>query len=242
MSTVDIVIPVYNQSRALIECLKCLRLQTFQDFQVIIVDDGSTDGVENTVQLFLRAQNIQTKNFREELSTKTRFIRQKHQGASIARNTGATLSRAEYILFCDADVIPNKNLIKYTLQTLKNNPNKSYSYTSFKYGWKKFKLWKFSGETLKKMPYIHTTSLIRRAHFPGFDPALKKFQDWDLWLTMLEHGYEGIWIPKYLFSVRPGGTMSKWVPKFFYRYFRKNKNVQEYRQGMEIIQKKHHLV
>ena len=92
------------------------------------------------------------------------------------------------------------------------------------------------------MPYIHTTSLIRKKDFPGFDENIKRLQDWDLWLTMLEQGKRGIWIPKYLFTVHPGGTMSKWMPKIFVRYFKRNKKVHSYLDAVEIVKKKHQLV
>ena len=83
---------------------------------------------------------------------------------------------------------------------LDENEDISYVYSSFKFRWKTFKLWEFNAEKLKEMPYIHTTSLIRREHFPGFDPKLKRMQDWDLWLTMQEKGYKGKWINEVLFK------------------------------------------
>lgn len=241
MSQIDIVIPVYNQSKRIIECLKSLQQQTFQDFSVIIVDDGSTDNVKNILEAWLRAENLRAKDYKSELSTKTKIITQNNQGAPSARNRGSREGNAEYILFCDADATLHKNFLNKTLQKLIQNKNKSYCYTSFKYGWKKFKLWEFDAEKLKQMPFIHTTSLIRRECFPGFDESIKRLQDWDLWLTMLEKGYTGIWIPEYLFSVHPGGTMSKWVPKIFVRYFTASKRVHSYLEAVEKIKTKHHL-
>jgi len=48
------------------------------------------------------------------------------------------------------------------------------------------------------MPYIHTTSLIKKDYFPGFDENIKRFQDWDLWLTMLQSGHTGYFINQIL--------------------------------------------
>lgn len=241
MSIIDIVIPVYNQSEKLIDCLKSLQKQTFQDFLITIVNDGSTDGVDTTLEAWLRSENIRAKNVINEISTKTKTIRQNHIGASAARNRGAKETSCEYVLFCDADLILNKKFLEKSLNTLKKNPQYSYCYTSFKYGWKKFKLWKFDENRLRQMPYIHTTSLMRRIDFPWFDENMKRFQDWDLWLTMLENGKKGIWIPECLFKVRSNGTMSKWIPEFMYRYFKKNKKVEDYNNAMEIIKSKHRL-
>jgi hypothetical protein len=90
------------------------------------------------------------------------------------------------------------------------------------------------------MPYIHTTSLIRRDHFVGFDPSLKRFQDWDLWLTMMEKGDHGYYLPEILFTVSAGGTMSHWLPKFAYR-LPWLKKVKQYLAAEQIIKAKHHL-
>ncbi|HQA64128.1 MAG TPA: hypothetical protein PK085_03445, partial [bacterium] len=104
-----------------------------------------------------------------------------------------------------------------------------------------FKLWPFDPAKLKKMPYIHTSSLIRREFFPGFDENLKKFQDWDLWLTILERGGQGIWLEQSLFSIKSGGTMSSWLPKIFYQ-LPWLKKVKAYRQAERIIKIKHNLL
>lgn len=241
MSTIDIVIPVYNQAEKIIKCLESLEMQAFQDFNVYVVDDGSTDNLQSVLSSWLRAENIRAENAENEISTKTEVIRRKHSGAATARNKGASLGNAEFILFCDADIILHKNFLKKCLRILQQNNSYSFVYTSFKYGWKKFSLWEFDSEKLKIMPYIHTTSLIRRAHFPGFDENIKRLQDWDLWLTVLERGHAGVWLPEYLFTVNPGGTMSKWVPKIFVRYFKRNKRVQSYLDAVQVIMKKHHL-
>ncbi len=242
MSAIDIVIPVYNQSDRIVDCLKSLKKQTFQDFRIFIIDDGSTDGLKDKLELWLRAENLNAKSYKNEISTKTKIIKIDHGGAPRARNSGAQLCSSEYILFCDADLILHKNFLKTSLNTLTTNKNISYCFTSFKFGWKKFKLWEFNEQKLKEMPYIHTTSLIRRTDFPGFDENIKRLQDWDLWLTMLEQGKKGIWIPKYLFTVHPGGTMSKWMPKIFVRYFKRNKKVHSYLDAVEIVKKKHQLI
>ncbi|MFA6422553.1 MAG: hypothetical protein WCV92_04085, partial [Candidatus Buchananbacteria bacterium] len=125
---------------------------------------------------------------------------------------------------------------------LNENPESSYAYSSFIWGWKKFKLWAFDPERLRQMPYIHTSALIRREHFPRFDLSLKKFQDWDLWLTMLEQGHEGVWVDEVLFRVMASGTMSSWLPSFVYKLpFLKTKSKDKYEKAMEIIKEKHKL-
>jgi hypothetical protein len=115
------------------------------------------------------------------------------------------------------------------------------------WGKKKFSLHEFDGEALKKMNYITSTTLIRRAHFPGWDEKLKKFQDWDLWLTMSKQGHAGVWIPELLFTVKPRRTgISSWLPSFMYKipWHRLGwmpKTIRKYNEALKIIKKKHCL-
>lgn len=208
---ISIIIPLYNQHKKLLKCLRSIKNQTFQDFEIIIVNDGSTDitpqGLEELTLQFSDSPILHT-------------IHQPNQGAPAARNRGFQESSGQYLLFCDADVIMKPDMLEKMSRVLDENPDISYVYSSFKFGWKKFKLWEFDPERLRQMPYIHTTSLIRQENFSGWDPNLKRLQDWDLWLTMLEQGHIGKWIPEVLFTVKTGGTMSKWIPSFFAKYSR----------------------
>ena len=134
-------------------------------------------------------------------------------------------------------------MLELMLKTLKDNPSASFCYSSFIWGHKKFKLWPFDAEKLKIMPYITTTSLIRLKDFSGFDESLKKFQDWDLWLTMLYQGRTGVWIDKILFKMAVGGTqtMSNWLPALAYKLLPWLPQVKKYNKAMAIIKKKHNL-
>lgn len=227
MSTpkISIIIPVYNQAHTIDRCLQSIMAQIFTDFEVIVVNDGSTDGVLDVLRPW---------------EGKITVFNQENRGAPAARNFGFSQSQGQYVLFCDADIVLMPEAILKMYQALQTNFVVGYAYSSFKFGWKKFRLWPFDRERLRKMPYIHTTSLIRRECFPGFDENIKKFQDWDLWLTMLEKGYGGIWIDEILFHIVANGTMSKWLPKIFYKLpgFRISE-VQKYRRAKRKIFKKH---
>lgn len=235
---ISVIIPVYNQAKELKQCFDSLLRQTFKDIEVIVVNDGSIDDIQD---IFLEYSEI----FKRE-NIHFQAINQENKGASVARNRGFLDSKGEYVIFLDADIELDKNALKEMAEILDKKPDVSYIYSSFKFGFKKFQLWQFSAEKLKIMPYIHTSSLIRRAHFPGFDESLKKFQDWDLWLQMLKMGYTGYHIPKILFKVKAGGTMSSWIPSIFYKIpwqkiGIKMKNVEKYNNSMEVIKKKHRL-
>jgi glycosyltransferase involved in cell wall biosynthesis len=228
MATISIIIPAYNAERTLEETLDSITQQTYRDYEVIVVDDGSTD---RTAEIVLTH------------SLQPTLIQQTNAGAAVARNTGADGAQGDYFLFCDADIVLQPNALQKMFVTLDEHPEAAYAYSGFRYGWKTFPMLTFDPYRLRQIPYIHTTSLIRAKHFPGFDPALKRFQDWDLWLTMLERGDIGVGIPEVLFSVKPGGTMSRWVPKALLELplFKTLPAVRSYHHAKIIIDKKHHL-
>jgi glycosyltransferase involved in cell wall biosynthesis len=90
MPTVSVIIPTYNREQLLGRAIKSVLVQTYQDFELIIVDDGSTDNTERLV-----------KNFKSE---KIRYIRSReNKGVSAARNIGIQSAKGDYIAFQDSD-------------------------------------------------------------------------------------------------------------------------------------------
>ncbi len=246
---ISVIIPVYIREKDVDKslfgknrldvfdiCLASLVNQSYKDFEVVVVDDES---------------EIDLKQITDKYKDKfNRFIyhRIPHSGANKARNTGFEISSGRYVIFLDADIKMRSDMLEKLYQALDNNSQVSYAYSRFIYGFKKFKVGRFDEERLKRMPYIHTSSLIRREHFPGFDENIKRLQDWDLYLTMLERGYKGVFIPEYLFKIYTQGSMSQWIPAVFYKKpfnmflpkFIKQKQ-DKYHQAMEIIKSKHRL-
>ncbi len=226
-SKISIIIPFYNQSKKILDCLESIKKQTFKNFEVIVVNDGSKD--IKHIDLVRQIKN--------NISF-ARCLYQENQGAPSARNKGFSESNGKYIIFCDADIVMKPDMLEKMAFILDKNPEVSYVYSSFKFGWKIFKLWEFDAQKLHEMPYIHTTSMIRREHFPGFDESFERFQDWDLWLTMLENGFMGKWINETLFQVKSGGTISSWAPSFFIK-LGIGKHSREYKQARVNILQKH---
>ena len=227
---ISIIIPVYNQAAKLAKCLASIVVQTYQDYEVIIVDDGSVEDVASVVE-----------SFKSKLLGKLQMIRQENQGSNPARNAGRALAHGEYLLFCDADIVMRSDMLETLLNTLLANPDKSYSYGCFNYGLKKFRPGEFSAEKLKAGPFVHTTALIKTTDFAGFDNKLKRFQDWDLWLTMLERGHQGVFVDKISFDVATGGSISTWLPSFVYKLCPWLNQVKKYKAAEKIIRKKHGL-
>jgi len=232
---ISIIIPVYNQADKIVKTLESLVEQTYQDFEVIIVNDGSKDNLDGVLENFLNKTE----------STNTWFIiHQQNHGAPSARNIGWRQSRGEYLFFCDADAVLIPQALAMMLSELSAQPEVSYVYSSFRWGHKLFKLGPFAAAKLQQAPYIHTMSLIRKSDFPatGWDESIKKLQDWDLWLTMLEQEHSGLWIDKILFKVIPGGTISSWLPAAAYKLFPFLPAVKKYNAALKIVKTKHGLI
>lgn len=91
MSKVSIVIPIYKVEAYLLECLESIRRQTFGDFEVLMVDDGSPDGSADICRSF------------SERDSRFRLIQQTNGGVTAARRTGVSHATGEYVVFVDGD-------------------------------------------------------------------------------------------------------------------------------------------
>ena len=90
--TVSIIIPTYNRAHLIDRSIQSVLNQTYQDFELIVVDDGSTDNTEDIIRQF------------QEKDKRIKYIKHdKNKGGSAARNTGIKNSRGEYIAFQDSD-------------------------------------------------------------------------------------------------------------------------------------------
>lgn len=235
---ISIIIPALNEGRVLSRTLDSILAQTYKNIEIIYINDGSTDDTDDAVKPYL---NMITYIKHEENADKQQ-----------RRNEGIAVSHGEYIFVCDADIVLGPDCLKKMLYALEHHPDYSFAYSSFKWGWKIFRSFPFSLELLKKMNYINTASLVRRSDHPGFDPAIKKFQDWDVWLTMALQGKKGWYIPEILFSLgenldRPiRAGLSKWLPRIAYSIPWKKlgihiRAIEKYEKGLEAIRIKHNL-
>lgn len=233
---ISIIVPTYNHGNALLRTLQSIQAQTYANWELIIVDDGSTDNTKSLVR------DWQSTVSQEQKIT---YHYQENSGAPTARNRGAAEASGQYLLFCDADIIMAPTMLEELLGALRNHPEASYAYSDFRFGWKRFRGRPFDTSALRFMNYIHTTTLIRREVFSGFDESLPRFQDWDLWLTMTEAGHQGLWVPKLLFRAqitREG--ISKWKPRGWYAFFRRfpslaPKDFWRYEEAKRRIYEKH---
>ncbi len=243
---ISVIIPLYNKKKTIIKTINSILGQAYKDLEIIVVDDGSTDGSPSVIPESRPSREAQRAKWGSDIRNliakgKIKIISGLgHFGADWARNYGAHLAQGEFLFFCDADIILKKDALQKLFTALQENKNASFAYSSFQLGWKKMPSRPFDAAVLKKYNYISTMSLIRRKDFAGFDEKLKKFQDWDMWLTMLEQGKRGVFVPQFLFYAEPGKGMSRWLPKIFYK-MPWLKEVKKYNEAKEIIIKKHSI-
>jgi glycosyltransferase involved in cell wall biosynthesis len=115
MPKVSIVIPAYNAMRYLPKTLDSVLQQTFNDFEVLIINDGSSDAIIEWVS--------------KNTDTRVQLITQSNQGVSAARNTGIASAQGEYIAFLDADDLWESTHLEKQVSYLDNNPTIGVVYT-----------------------------------------------------------------------------------------------------------------
>ena len=108
---ITVVIPLYNKEHSITTTLKSVLAQSYTDYEVIVVDDGSTDNSANIV--------------RELGNEKIRLISQPNGGVSAARNTGIMEARGEYVAFLDGDDLWDKDFLKELVHLMEDYPEKS---------------------------------------------------------------------------------------------------------------------
>lgn len=110
----SIVIPLYNKSYAIKRCIDSVLSQTHKEFEIIVVNDGSSD---DSLSIVEKSYVIEIKKKR------IKIINQKNQGVSIARNNGVSVSQANYICFLDADDEWLPNFLQSMVYLIDDYPN-----------------------------------------------------------------------------------------------------------------------
>jgi glycosyltransferase involved in cell wall biosynthesis len=190
MRKVSVVLPTYNCAVFLDRAIQSVLNQTYKNIELLIINDGSTDNTTDVLDKYKNLNNIKI------------FI-QKNMGANYAWNLGAQYATGEYLLCMECDVILDPTLIEREVDLLEEKPGISYVYCDFKLSGQMEGVWQakpFNIDDLLEMNYINCVSVMRKKHFPGFDPKIKGFRDWDVWLTMYENGHVGEYMPGIYFE------------------------------------------
>lgn len=106
---ISVIIPVYNAEKYLENSVKSVLAQTFEDFEIIMVDDGSSDNSPAICDSLV------------EKDSRVRVIHKKNEGVSVARNTGLDAVKGDYIFFMDSDDLITENCFDVLMTALKSN-------------------------------------------------------------------------------------------------------------------------
>lgn len=184
MARISVIIPCFNREHLLGRAIESVLRQSFDEFELLIVDDGSTDGTRELVQRF---EDPRIEYIRHETN----------RGASAARNTGIKRSDGEFVAFLDSDDAWLESKLEKQLAAFEAGPSRlGVVYTTFrKVDWHyepEVKRWK--GDISSRILVnncVGTTStpMIRRKCFDvsgDFDEDLGGSEDWDLWIRLAE--------------------------------------------------------
>src|SRR5262245_19030214 len=204
MPVVSVVIPCFNLGAYLPEAVNSVLRQTYQDFEILIIDDGSTDPA--TCQLLASYH-----------PPKTRIIRTDNRGLAEARNLGIREGAGRYCSFLDADDLLAPTFLERTVRELEADPALAFaSCWLAAFGDTEFE-WTPAGcdfPHLLAEDTVCTAALTRRESLlavGGYDPHMPVagYEDWDLAIRLVERGFGGTIIPEFLFRYRiRAGSMS----------------------------------
>ncbi|MBI3400179.1 MAG: glycosyltransferase [Acidobacteria bacterium] len=236
---VSVIIPCYNLGAYLDEAVESVLAQTCQDFEIVIVDDGSIDpGTQALLADYQRP--------------KTRVIRIAHAGVSEARNVAIAHSTGAYLCALDADDRLEPTYLEKALRVLGQDPS-----LTFVSCWARLfgdEAWDWQPErcdlpALLCEDTVCTAALVRRdavLAVGGFDTQIpiQGAEDWELWLTLVERGYRGVILREVLFNYRrrPGSLSTvSWygsghVPLTNYRLARHSESYRAHLSGVLLYQ------
>lgn len=197
---ISIIVPCYNGEEFLRETLDCLQKQTIEDWECIIVNDGSTD---NSIKI-LREY--------EAKDSRYKVIDKENEGPSVARNVAIAASRGKYILPLDADDLIAPSYAEKAIEYLAQHPNTKLVYCKAKYFGDREGEWNLPEYNYNQLLYgnqIFNACIYRREDFDktrGYNPNMKHMlEDWDFLLSLLKPEDDVYCIPEALFYYRQHG-------------------------------------
>jgi glycosyltransferase involved in cell wall biosynthesis len=207
----SVVVPAYNTSATIGDALRSVLDQTVRDFQLLVVDDGSSD---DTAERVARIDD-----------PRLQLLRLEHRGAAAARNAGIAAAQGRYVAFLDSDDLWLPIFLARMGDALEANPDAGFAFTD---------AWVVDAETrrvrrtsvvrsrtvddpptdpgeflrsLIEANFVYTSVCVRRdvlTRVGGFDETLQAGIDYELWLRVAAHGFRGVRAPGRLAVYRAG--------------------------------------
>lgn len=222
---VSIILPAFNSAAYLRDAIESVLQQTFTDFELLIINDGSSDNTESLVFSFTDPRIVYSKN-------------EKNQGLIYTLNKGIQMARGAYIARMDADDICLPNRLEVQKQWLDSHPETAVVASLIEFIDENNKVtghWKLDKETTtlaairKIMPYenciAHPSIMVRRSILQTYQYNFRQqhIEDYDLWLRLLADGHIIEKIPQVLLQYRVHSssiTISKLRrTNFFFKHF-----------------------
>ncbi len=206
MATVDVIIPAYNAAKYLRAAIESVMSQTFEDWRILLIDDGSIDNTEEVIAPFLRS-----------LGPKITYIQKENQGLPAARNTAIDNSSAEFLALLDADDVWLPCRLLESLKSFEKHPQAGLSYgliSRIDPEGEIISTWGGNHQWAEGniAPYIYMlkvqlpcpTMTFRRKCIDEvglFDETMRATEDRDLWLRIALH-YEVAFVPEIIACYR----------------------------------------
>lgn len=197
---VSVIVPAYNFGRLISQTLDSIRAQTYEDWECVVVDDGSTDDTQRVVAAYA------------ERDARIKYVYQENQGLSAARNRGIRECAGEYVQFLDADDFIEERKLEHHAAHLKQQAEVDVVYGNVRYFRSENtgeRLFSKDGAAHSWMPEVSGTgteilsamvgqiimpvnaALLRKSVFERvgfFDEQLKAMEDWDFWRRAARSG------------------------------------------------------
>lgn len=181
---VSIIMPVYNASRSVERAISSVLKQLYKNFELIIIDDGSTDSTRKILR-----------QYDKNLKLVCHFC--DHSGVARARNLGLSLAKGKYIAYLDSDNEWYPEHLLLMVNQLRDFPEINLAYCAEEiYNneiFEKIRFRLFNRSFLENTNYIDINSVVHKRKLyerrGGFDVALKRLEDWDLMLRYTEDNF-----------------------------------------------------
>ncbi len=231
---VSIIVPVYNAAAYIEETIRMVVAQSYQDWELILIDDCSKDGSKKVIEAYLQ-------NLSVDASWKKRIrliCKENNQGAAMARNTGIDAANGRYIAFLDADDIWMKDKLEKELAFMQKK-QAAFAFTAYEFGDEKAR---GTGkivhvpqtltyhQALSRTVIFTTTVLLDREKISNelIHMPVVKSEDTALWWQILRNGYTAYGLDEVLAIYRrPASSLSsnklEAIKRIWYLYRKQEK-------------------
>lgn len=201
---ITVVIPAYGMAHLVGEALTSLQAQSFTAWEAVVVDDGAPDDVAGAVAAFAH-------------DTRIRLLRTDNGGVAVARNRGIAAARAPLIALLDGDDVYEPDYLARMAAAIESDPKLGFVSCDATYFGTASRLGRRFSEFCPQIPPITLESVLLRTFnmftacmirltaldaIGGYDPLLRTAEDLDLWIRLLEAGWQAAYVPEALVRYR----------------------------------------